>query len=346
MSSSPVVLSQRRLNRALLARQLLLERVRLSIPRALDRMGGLQAQYAPAMYVGLWSRTEGMKRDDLTNALVRRSVVQGTLLRSTIHLVSRGDYWRWAIAIRRSRRQWWLRVQQGNLAEAALVEAARRLKELLEEGPRPRRDLEAAIGRTAWSGAGLWLDMVRVPPSGTWDRRRADLYADAESWIPIEKIDPGAAQRHLLRRYMGGFGPSTRTEIADWSGLATDEIDAALSTLPTSRFRSEDGKDLYDLPRAPRPEPDAKAPVRFLHVWDAMLLVHARRTGVLAEEHRGLIFNSKTPHSAPTFLVDGVVAGTWRYEHGKVAVTPFEPLPRTVKREVEEEAKALAAFHQ
>lgn len=346
MPSSPVVLSQRRLNRALLARQLLLERVRLPIPTVLDRMGGLQAQYAPAMYVGLWSRTAGMNRDDLTKALVRRSVVQGTLLRSTIHLVSRADYWPWAIAIRKSRRQWWLRVQQNNLTEAALVVAAKRLKVLLKEGPRHRRDLEAAIGRAVWSGAGLWLDMVRVPPSGTWDRRRADLFADAETWIPTEEIDPPAAQSHLVRRYLGGFGPSTRTEIADWSGLATDEVNAALATVPTTRFRTEDDKDLYDLPRAPRPDPDAKAPVRFLHVWDAMLLVHSRRTGVLSEEHRGLIFNSKTPHSAPTFLVDGVVAGTWRYEHGKVAVAPFEPLPRTINREVEEEAKALAAFHQ
>lgn len=346
MPASRVVLSQRQLNRALLARQMLLKRVRLSLPRALDRMGGLQAQYAPAMYIGLWSRTEAMQRDDLTKALIRKSIIQGTLLRSTIHLVSRADYWPWAVAIRKSRRDWWLRVQQGNLTEHVMIEAARKLKDLLKEGPRSSRDLEDAIGREGWSGVGLWLDLVRVPPSGTWERRRADLFADAENWIPGDAVDPASAQEHLVKRYLGGFGPSTRAEIAEWSGLATGEIDTALSGLVTRRFRSEDGKELFDLPHGLRPAPDTKAPVRFLHVWDAMLLVHARRTGVLREEHRKLIFNTKTPHSKPTFLVDGAVAGTWVHEHGKVAVFPFEPLPRTVRREVEDEAKALAAFHQ
>lgn len=344
------VLSQRELNRALLARQMLLKRARLSIPKALDRIGGLQAQYAPAMYVGLWSRVEGMTREDLTQALIKKSVIQGTLLRATIHLVSAGDYWPWTTGIRESRRQWWLRVQLGALTAAAMVGAADTIRALLASGPKPRKELEAAVGKESWSGVGLWLDMVRVPPTGTWERRRADLFGNAETWIPRRderavEIDPVLARIQLVKRYLGGFGPSTRNEIAEWSGLSTDEITRALESIETKLFASEDGKDLYDLPRAPLPAADTAAPVRFIHVWDAMLLVHARRTGVLKEEYRKLIFNTKTPHSVPTFLVDGTVAGTWRYEGGKVDVSPFDPLPRTKKREVEEEAKALAAFH-
>jgi hypothetical protein len=340
------ILTTRELNRALLARQMLLKRVRLSIPTVLDRMGGLQAQYAPAMYVGLWSRTQGMERGDLTDALVRKTVIQGTLLRATIHLVSAADYWPWAIAIRKARRQWWLRVQQADLTEAAMVEAAEKVRTLLAEGPKPRRDLENSLGKEAWSGVGLWLDMVRVPPSGTWERRRADIFGSADTWIARIEINLAAAQQHLVRRYLGGFGPSTRNEIAEWSGLSTGEIDSALASMETRHYLSGDGKGLYDLPRAPLPDADTKAPVRFIHVWDAMLLVHARKTGVLSEEHRKLIFNTKTPQSTPTFLVDGTVAGTWRYEAGRVKVSPFDPLPRTVRRQVEQEAEALAAFHK
>src|ERR671914_734857 len=110
-------LSRRELNRALLARQLLLERTRPGIPRALERMGGLQAQYAPSMYIGLWSRVADFERDDLTHALERKSVVQGTLMRATIHLVSRRDYWPFAVGVREARRRWWLRIYRGRSAE-------------------------------------------------------------------------------------------------------------------------------------------------------------------------------------------------------------------------------------
>jgi hypothetical protein len=339
-------LTTRELNRALLARQMLLKRARLSIPKVLDRMGGLQAQYAPAMYVGLWSRTEGMKRVDLTYALVKKTVVQGTLLRATIHLVSAADYWPWAIAIRKARRQWWLRVQQTNLTEPVMFEAAEKVRALLTDGPKARRELEHSIGKEAWGGVGLWLDLVRVPPSGTWEKRRADMFGTADTWITRIEIDPASAQQQLVRRYLSGFGPSTRNEIAEWSGLSTGAIDSALASIETRHYLTEDGKDLFDLPRAPLPDPATTAPVRFIHVWDAMLLVHARRTGILLEEHRKLIFNTKTPQSVPTFLVDGTVAGTWRYEAGKVEVSPFDPLPRTVRRQVEEEAEGLAAFHK
>jgi hypothetical protein len=127
--------------------------------------------------------------------------------------------------------------------------------------------------------------------------------------------------------------------------LSVSEIDRSLERIELRRFRDEAGKELLDLPRAPIPDGDTPTPPRFLPVWDATLLVHARRTGILPEEYRPLVFNVKTPHSVNTFLVDGRVAGTWRYEQGRVRLDPFEPVPRGVRRELDEEAKGLAAFH-
>jgi hypothetical protein len=148
-----------------------------------------------------------------------------------------------------------------------------------------------------------------------------------------------------VRRYLGGFGPAPAADIANWAGLAVGEIAAAAGRLRLRRFRDERGRELLDLPRAPLPDPETPAPVRFLPTWDAALLAHARRTGILPERFRPLVFSTKTPHSVGTFLVDGRVAGTWAYARERVAFEPFERLPRAARREVEEEAERLAAFH-
>jgi hypothetical protein len=309
-------------------------------------MAGLQAQYAPSMYVGLWSRLAGFRREELTAALERRAVVQGTLLRSTIHLVSVRDYWPFALAVRASRRRWWLRNHPGEVA-AEREAAAARLRPLLEERPLRAREIEATVGKTHALAMGLWLDLVRVPPSGTWERRRADLFAAAEDWLgpPPVALEQSSALVHVVRRYLAGFGPSTRRETAQWAGLPVAEVEAVLDRLRLRRFRSEDGEELLDVPGAPLPDAATRVPVRFLAVWDAMLLAHARRKGVLAEEHRSLVFNSKNPQSANTFLVDGVVAGTWSYGAGGVKIEPFAGLARSTIRELEDEAGRLAAFH-
>jgi hypothetical protein len=336
-------LTQRDLNRALLARQLLLERVPLSIPRTLERMGGLQAQYAPAIYIGLWSRIQGFERDALTRALERRSVVQATLMRATIHLVSKGDYWPFAVAIREPRRRWWERAHPNRPRD--MPAAARRLRRFLADGPRRRKEIEEFLGRDRALGVGAYLDLVRVPPSGTWEQRRADLYACAEDWVGPESVAADEGRTLLVRRYLAAFGPAPRTDVADWAGIPVGEIERALARLKLRRFRDEQGKELLDLPRAPLPDPDTPAPPRFLPVWDATLLVHARRTQILPEEYRPLVFNVKTPHSVNTFLVDGQVAGTWRYERGKVKLEPLAPIPRKFRRELDDEARRLAAFH-
>jgi hypothetical protein len=341
-------LTQRELNRALLARQLLLERSQAAIPRALERIGGLQAQYAPSMYIGLWSRLEGFERDALTQALERRKVVQATLMRVTIHLVSAPDYWPLTVAIRDPRREMWLRAHRSRPSASEVEAAVRRLRPPLAKGPLRRAEIDELLGKpgsATINGLGMFIDLVRAPPSGTWEQRRADLYALAEAWLEPPELSVEQAREHLVRRYLTGFGPATPNDIADWAGVPPRELAPVPERLNLRRFRSEDGEELLDLPRAPLPDPETPAPVRFLPTWDATLLVHARRTGILPEEHRPRVFDVKTPHSVPTFLVDGAVAGTWRYDKGRVELEPFGRLDRATQRELREEAERLAAFH-
>ncbi|MFP5317048.1 MAG: winged helix DNA-binding domain-containing protein [Acidimicrobiia bacterium] len=336
--------SARRLNRALLDRQMLLERAELPLPRALERMAGLQAQYAPSMYIGLWSRLAGFERGKLTAALERREVVQATLLRMTIHLVSAGDFWPFAVAVRDARRVLWLRSTRNQPGAAVIEAAAARLEgHLREHGTVGRKQLDALVGEARLAGVGAWLDLVRVPPSGTWDRRRADLFALAEHWVgPAPAgLTADAGRRLLVERYLGGFGPATPAEIADWAGLPVRDVTAALADVAHVRLGS-----LVDLPGGEMPDPEALAPVRFLPTWDAVLLVHARRTGILPERYRPRIFNTKMPQSVGTFLVDGAVAGTWRWDAGHVHWEAFDPLGRAAARRVEAEAERLADLHR
>jgi hypothetical protein len=344
------VLSTRQLNRALLARQLLLARSKLPLIRALEQVGGLQAQYAPSAYIGLWSRLHVFSRAELTKALEQRRAVQATLMRVTIHIVSARDYQLFTEGIRRDRREWWLRVQGHQVEGVDMGEVARRVRKYLSDGPRRQAELTEMLQaegfpQAAWSGAGLWVDMVRAPPSGTWERRRADLYALADDWLRPSRATEGDGVRHLVRRYLGGFGPARLNDVASWAHLPVKALRPAVEELHLRRFRDEQGSDLVDLPRAPLPDPDTPAPVRFLPTWDATLLVHARRSQILPEQYRPLVFNTKTPHSVSTFLADGAVAGTWRYEKGRVRLEPFGRLPRTIARELEDEAERLAAFH-
>jgi hypothetical protein len=339
-----VTLTQRDLNRALLARQGLLDRFPPDLPAALRRIGGIQAQYAPAMYLGLWSRVSDLERDAVTRALEDRSAIQATLLRSTIHLVAAGDYWPWAIAVRAARREGFLRGRPDAPPAAAMARAARRLRSRLAAGPMLRRDIEALLGKEAARGVGLWLDLVRVPPLGTWERRRADLYGLAEDWLPPVAISKPDAVEHVVSSYLSGFGPAPPGDIANWAGLPITEVKRAVGRMELRRLRGPGGEELLDLPDAPLPDPDTPAPPRFLPVWDATLLVHARRTQILPEELRPRVFSIRLPHGVSTFLVDGAVAGAWRFEDGRVELEPFVRLDAADRRALEAEAERLAAF--
>jgi hypothetical protein len=333
------VLTARHLNRALLARQMLLERVDLPVPRVLERMGGLQAQYAPSMYIGLWTRIVDFPREHLTSLLEDRVVVQGTLQRSTIHLVSREDYWPFELSVRSSRLASYLKV-----APPVDEGAAARLREVLRDGPLKRADMDKLFGAASRMGLHHMVSMVRVPPSGTWARRRADTYAASDEWIGPPSGSLGLA--HVAQRYLAAFGPASARSFADWIGMPLPSVTPALTSLTLRRFRAEDGAELLDLPDAPLPDPDTPAPVRFLPTYDATLLVHARRTLILPEEHRSKVFHVKMPQSIGTFTVDGAVAGTWRLTDGRVVPSPFTSLPLRVRREVAEEAERLTEFHR
>lgn len=338
------ILGPRALNRALLARQLLLERSALSIPEALEQVGTLQTQYAPSGYVGLWTRLRAFPRDALTTALEDRTVIQATLMRGTIHLASRREFWRYAVGVRSARRAWALRTPILATSEAAMVEAAARLSDALADGPRSVKEL-GEIGAGFVGHLGLWVDLVRVPPSGTWERRRADRLALAEDWVgpPDSTEDEGLT--HLVRAYLRGFGPAPWRDIASWAGIAATEAKRGGEGLTLTNYRDADGRALIDLPDAPLPDPETPAPVRFLPHWDANLLVHARRTGLLPEAYRPRIFSSRNPFSVGTYLVDGVVAGGWSLKDGRIVLDRFEQLTTRDERAVEQEREALEAFH-
>jgi hypothetical protein len=345
------VLTQRDLNRALLARQLLLERSKLPLARALEQVGGLQTQYAPSAYVRLWSSLERFELADLTRALERKEAIQATLMRSTIHVVSPRDFWLFAEGIGPSREAWWLRTHRKEMGDDAdLAGVGRKLRAELAGRVWHRDELDALLrshGSSIWNGA--WVPLVRVPPAGTWERRRADRFRLAEEWLGPSDADEEAGLEHLLRRYLQGFGPAKLADAAGWAGVPVTKLKPAAERLGLRTFRDEDGRTLVDLRGAPLPG-DVPAPVRFLPTWDATLLAHARRTQILPEEYRPQIFHVKAPHSFATFLVDGAVAGTWRVERAKekatLLVEPLAPLPRAAERELRDEAERLVRFHE
>jgi hypothetical protein len=340
----PNRLTTRALNRALLARQLLLDRSPLSIVDAIEQVGGLQTQYAPSGYVGLWTRLAGFRREALTAALEDRSVVQATLLRTTIHMVSRREFWKYTMGIRQARRKWALRLGPGAAEEAAMLAAAGGIRTALADGPRTVKELDGLV-RGFVGNASLWVDLVRVPPSGTWERRRADRLGLAEDWVgPADAVeDEGLA--HLVRAYLRAFGPAPWRDIGLWAGISVAEAKRGGQGLTLVRHRDEDGNELLDVPNAPLPDPATPAPVRFLPHWEAVLLVHARRTGILPEEHRGKVFQTKNPFSVGTVLVDGRVAAAWSLRDGRIVVDPYEELGAADRQAVEDEREALEAFH-
>jgi len=343
----PRTLTERDLRAALLARQRLLDPATGSIPNLLERIGFLQTQYAPSAYVGLFSRLAGVTRDDLTRALERRAVIQATTLRVTIHMGSRRDYWPTIDAITESRRGWWRAATKGATSDRRMERAAAQLRVALADGPKKRAALVAELDLDAqtWNGVGLWIDLVRVPPSGTWDQRRGDLYGLAEDWVgPRPPVDVGAGRELLVRRYLGGFPPATPKDIASWAGVATQDLAGAIDRVATRRFVDERGRELVDLPRAPLPDPDTPAPIRFIGTFDAILMVHCRSTQILPEEHRPRIFSTKTPQSIGTVLVDGQVGATWKERDGRIVVEPLGTLSRATVKALRDETERLEAF--
>jgi Winged helix DNA-binding domain len=336
------VLTLRELSRATLARQLLLERKRLSPAAVIERLVGMQAQWPSAPYVGIWTRTTSFRREALERLLVSGAVIKATVMRQTLHLVTPRDYALIRAAMSETNFPWGsstakrLGPSVRALAAAGPVSAAQGVAHVERE-----HGLTGIEARRAWQAARMHAHVVHHHETALWKARPEARYVAIDE---PEAHDPTAARAEMLRRYLAAFGPATRRDIGAWSMMHVPEIQRALDALePLRRFRDEQGRELLDVPRASLPDPDTPAPVRFLPKWDNVLLAFGDRTRVLPEEYRQRVI-AMNGDVAQTFLVDGFVAGTWRVDEGRVVPEPFAPLPRSALREVEDEAERLEAF--
>jgi Winged helix DNA-binding domain len=348
------VLTLRELNRATLARQLLLRRHRITVTKAIERTAGLQAQWPPSPYLGLWTRVEGFRPDDLMRAIRRRQVVKATLMRTTLHLVTARDYLAYAGIYRASRIRELQRQLEALGEDADFADDGERLAAFAAEEPRSRPELLALLGRPklriedrspwlVWYGLSAHAGLVNGPESSVWRSHTAGgTFVPAATWLGADGASGDAARAYLVRRYLAAFGPASRADVAKWTGMARSGVDRGFAGLRLRRFRDELGRDLVDLPRAPLPPPETSAPVRLLPRFDNLVLSHDDRRRVLADEHRAAVIQGGEVRA--TFLVDGFVAGTWAQEGARVRLQPFAPLPRAARREVEEEAARLEAF--
>jgi hypothetical protein len=337
------VLTLRELNRATLARQLLLERKRLSPTAVIERLVGMQAQWPPAPYVGIWTRTTSFTRATLERELMRGTVIKATVMRQTLHLVTPRDYAVIRAAMSETNFPWESPVARRYapalraLAAKGHLTTADALAHLEQ-----KHGLTGLNARRAWRAARQCAHLLHHHETALWKGRPEGRFValdEPETYVPVE------ARAEMLRRYLAAFGPATKRDIVAWSMMHVPEIGRALGVLEPElrRFRDEQGRELLDVRRAPLPDPETPAPVRFLPKWDNVLLSHSDRTRVLAEPYRRRVIG-QNGDVAQTFLLDGFVAGTWRVDGGRVAVEPFAKLTRTARQAVDEERERLELF--
>jgi hypothetical protein len=347
-------LSRRAINRATLARQDLLARTDRPVLDVVHRLGGLQAQTPHSWYVGMWTRVAGFDPRDLSDLLATRRVVRMALQRSTIHLVTADDAWGFRGLL------------QPALERMAMGQFRRRLDgidlEALEARGRAFVDVEPrtfkALGDhllERWPDRDrlameMWIrsrvPLVQVPPRGLWGRSGAVAHTSIGSWLGAPPPVPMTPD-DLVRRYLAAFGPAGVMDAQMWCGLTRlrevfDRLRPALRV-----FNDEDGRELFDLPDAPRPDPDTPAPPRFLYDYENLLLSYADRSRAIvpARSARMVVRDNE---SISTFLVDGLVAGTWKLERTReratLSLTRLTPLSRADERALLGEADALLAF--
>jgi hypothetical protein len=343
----------RALNRATLARQMLLRRETLSVLAAIERLIGLQAQLPNPPYIGLWTRLEGFEKHDLTRLIERRRVVRSTMMRVTQHLVTARDYLWLRPALQPVIDRFW-RSSYGKrvttLDHDALLAVARAL---LAEQPRTITEMRTLLAER-WpkhdADAMAYTIQCRPslghgPPRGTWGRGGAVPATLAEQWLGKPLAEPGS-QDKLVVRYLAGFGPASVMDMQEWSGLT--KLRAAFERLrPRLRsFRDDAGRELFDLPDAPRPDPDVPAPPRFLPEYDNLLLAYADRSRVITDDERRVIWTKNGMLGAA--LVDGRVAAAWRIARERGGATLLiDPLKRIAKADhagLVDEAERLLEF--
>lgn len=355
------VLTLRELNRAMLARQLLLDRARIGVVPAVERLAALQAQWSPSPYIALWSRLKDFRREKLWSAIERHEVIRARLMRGTLHLVSARDFYAYAVATQDLQRGAWNRLQVGRGVDPKKVAA---LAIAFAHQPRPKDEvlehLRQRIGGSlggpfnwlVWRFVSAHADLVTAPPGGHWDYGGTDApYVAAQHWIAGgERPSEEHALETLVRRCLAAFGPMTLADIAKFAGQVPPRVRPALERIaPQLRlFSDEDGRLLYDLPRAPRPDGELAAPVRFLPRYDELLIAYQHRDRVIPRAHRAAVY-SKNAIVEAVFTVDGFAAGTWSLVRVKnnEAILRASPFARLVPRDrtaVEAEASALLLF--
>ena len=350
------ILTLRELNRALLARQMLLRRQRVGAVDAIERLACLQGQWAPSPYVALWSRLAGFTRGDLTDAIDKGRVVKATLMRATLHLVSAKEYAAYALATLDGRFAAWR--PPGGPDLAALKHIHDGVFKFAAT-PRTREEIRAFIARDAPKNERLrnWYLWAAVTASGIiweksgayWEYRKlARFVAPPARLRKAPKAD--AAFDLVARRYLGAFGPSTIGDLANWSGCRVPPLREALGRIrDIRRFRDERGRELLDLARAPRPPADTVAPARFLARFDAAILGHdaAERTRILPEAYKKQVIFSAEVWT--TFLVDGFVAGRWKVagtpRQAVLELLPFKRLAKSDRAALVDEGERLVRFY-
>jgi hypothetical protein len=353
-SSEPlVVLSRRALNRATLARQHLLERVRSPALLELDHLVGMQAQVPLTPYFGLWSRLEHFDAEELSTDLRERRAVRIALMRSTIHLVSARD----CLRLRPLLQPVLERGMQGTFGRRLegldLEEVARAGSAEVEAAPLSFGELGARLA-PRWPGRDpealanavrARVPLVQVTPRGLWRGSGLARHTTARHWLGDQTLPPAEAEE-LVLRYLAAFGPATVMDLQMWCGLTrmgplVGRLREGLVT-----FADDQGRELFDLPEAPRPDADTPAPIRFLPEFDNLLLSYVDRSRVIDDAHRARVY---TDHGVRgTVLLDGFVAGTWRTTSAKrstaLSVEMFGTVPRAARSELRREAEALLTF--
>ncbi|NTU79948.1 MAG: winged helix DNA-binding domain-containing protein [Chloroflexales bacterium] len=348
------VLSRRALNRATLARQLLLRRHALSAGDAIIQLVGLQAQTPHSWYLGLWTRLEGFTPDEVVTLLAERQVVRIALMRSTIHLVTADD----CLALRPLVQPVIERSTNGafgqRLAGLDRTELAAAGRALLEVQPLTFSELgrrlaerwpdhdPAALAQAVRAA----LPLIQVPPRGLWGRSGPIAHTTAEAWLG-RPLDAAPSVEPMVLRYLGAFGSASVRDVQTWSGLTRlrEVVERLRPQLVT--FRDEHGVELFDLPEAPRPDPDTPAPPRFLYDFDNLLLSHADRSRVVTEAYRQQAFPPDGPMPS-IVLVDGFTHGTWAIRRegqgATLVIQPFTPLTDAQAETLAEEGVRLLAF--
>jgi hypothetical protein len=349
-----MVLSRRALNRATLERQMLLRRWPLTAEEAIERLVGLQAQTPHSWYVGLWTRLEECRPEAVADLLSERRVVRIALMRSTIHLVTARD----CLALRPLVQPVIERSMSGNfgkrLAGLDRVEVAAAGRELVEARPLtfaevgrglaerwPDRD-PAALAQAIRA----WVPLVQVPPRGLWGRSGPIAHTSAEAWLG-RLLESHPSPEAMVLRYLAAFGPATVNDAQTWSGLTRlrEVVERLRPRLVT--FRDEQGRELFDLPEAPRPEPETPAPPRFLYDYDNLLLSHADRSRFITEDYFRQGFTADGPMPS-IVLVDGFTNGTWKVVRRRglatLTITPFKRLSSQDAAALTEEGGRLLAF--